>query len=511
MMTRISTYFFLLAASVFLINNQHSVKAAQGSLSARKSLPQIILKTVFKTLNFDQPVFLTHAGDGTDRIFVVEKKGVIKVFSNEENPADFKTFLDIEYRVNSGKSESGLLGLAFHPKYPENGLFYVYYNYGNLYSRIAEFKVSANPDSADENSERAFLELEQPYSNHNGGQVSFGPDGYLYIGLGDGGSGGDPDGNGQNPKTLLGAILRIDVDSRTDSLQYGIPADNPFAGNTEGWREEIWAYGLRNPWRFSFDFTTGLLYAADVGQNKYEEIDIITKGGNYGWNIMEGMHCYSPSSGCDTSGLILPIWEYAHNTGYSITGGYVYRGNNPALVDLQGAYIYGDYVTKNIWALRYDGNRITENRLIAECPSNISSFGEDENKEIYVIGYDDGTIYRISDVKDTTSIREGQGSTFPFNYKVFPAYPNPANPSTHIRIVLQKTTIRTRINIYDLQGQIIRTIADTNLAKGEHIFKWDGNNQLGNTVSSGIYYFEVLVFDKQGPVFSESRKIVLLK
>ncbi|HGY56339.1 MAG TPA: glucose sorbosone dehydrogenase, partial [Caldithrix abyssi] len=210
-MTRISTYFFLLAASVFLINNQHSVKAAQGSLSARKSLPQIILKTVFKTLNFDQPVFLTHAGDGTDRIFVVEKKGVIKVFSNEENPADFKTFLDIENRVNSGKSESGLLGLAFHPKYPENGLFYVYYNYGNLYSRIAEFKVSANPDSADENSERALLELEQPYSNHNGGQVSFGPDGYLYIGLGDGGSGGDPDGNGQNPKTLLGAILRIDV------------------------------------------------------------------------------------------------------------------------------------------------------------------------------------------------------------------------------------------------------------------------------------------------------------
>ena len=473
------------------------------------ALPGLLLKPVFTQLTFEQPVFLTHAGDGTNRIFIVEKKGIIKVLQNNPDAAEAKIFLDIESRVNSSKSESGLLGLAFHPNFTENGLFYVYYNYGNLYSRIAEFRVTSNPDSADENSERSLLVLQQPYSNHNGGMVSFGPDGYLYIGLGDGGSGGDPDGNGQNPKTLLGTILRIDVNASSGNFNYGIPPDNPFAGNQDGLREEIWAYGLRNPWRFSFDNLTGLLYAADVGQNKYEEVDIIVKGGNYGWKIMEGFHCFSPSSGCDTTGLIMPIHEYDHNEGYSITGGYVYRGSNPGLSDLQGAYIYGDYVTKKIWALRYNGTAVMDNVLLLTCPSSISSFGEDENKEIYVIGYNDGKIYMI--VPNATSIIKGQGSVSPDSYHLFPAFPNPANPSTTIRIYLPVSSAKTNITIYDVQGKRVRTITDTVLSAGSHFFKWDGKNELRSPMSSGLYIYRVEVHNENAIVFSKSSKIVLIK
>ncbi len=389
-------------------------------------------------------------------------------------------------------------------------MFYVYYNYGNLYSRIAEFSVTLDPDSADVNSERSLLELRQPYSNHNGGQVSFGPDGYLYIGLGDGGSGGDPDGNGQNPKTLLGSILRIDVDTTSVNFNYGIPSDNPFAGNKEGLREEIWAFGLRNPWRFSFDYTTGLLYAADVGQNKYEEVDVIIKGGNYGWNIMEGFHCFSPSSGCDTTGLIMPILEYDHNEGYSITGGYVYRGSTTALANLKGAYIYGDYVTKKIWALRYDGNQVLESALLTTCFSTISSFGEDEEKELYVLGYNDGKIYKIIP-KATSIINKGQGNITPNTYRLYPVYPNPANPSTNIRIYLPYSNMKTSITIYDLQGKRVRTLTDTVLSEGSHIFKWDGRNESGESISSGLYIYRVDISSEEAIIFSKSNKIVLVK
>ncbi len=218
--------------------------------------------------------------------------------------------------------------MAFHPLFPDSNKFYVYYNFGNLNTRISEFSVSEDIDQADPNSERIILELAQPYSNHNGGQIAFGPDGYLYIGLGDGGSGEDPLGNGQNRMTLHGSMLRIDIDHYSADVPYTIPADNPFLGNVNQWREEIWAWGLRNPWRFSFDRLTGQLWAGDVGQYLWEEVDIIEGGKNYGWNVMEGFHCFSPASGCDTSGLVLPIVEYDHDAGRSITGGFVYRGSN---------------------------------------------------------------------------------------------------------------------------------------------------------------------------------------
>jgi glucose/arabinose dehydrogenase len=248
--------------------------------------------------------------------------------------------------------------------------------------------VSAqDSNAADPQSESILLEIAQPFSNHKGGRLVFGPDGYLYLGPGDGGSAGDPNGNGQNRSVLLGKILRIDV----AQSPYGIPPDNPFAGNTEGFREEIYAYGVRNPWRFSFDSVTGWLWVADVGQDLYEEIDIVEKGKNYGWNIMEGKHCYG-SPQCSTAGLVLPIWEYSHHEGQSITGGFVYRGAK--LPELSGAYIYGDFVAGKIWALRYDGQAAPTNSLLSDTNLNISSFGIDKDGEIYFLAFD-GKIYTL--------------------------------------------------------------------------------------------------------------------
>ncbi len=358
--------------------------------SGGDTLASMQLVQVFNDISFNLPVHLFHAGDSTNRIFVVEKAGIIKSLPNRDSTTAFKIFMDITERVNAEPNEAGLLSLAFHPDYRNNGKLYVYYTYGNLFSRISEFTVSNDADSVDKSSERILLEIQQPYSNHNGGQLAFGPDGYLYIGLGDGGSGGDPQSNGQNRATLLGKILRINIDSTTQGLEYTIPADNPLAGNSNNWRTEIWAWGLRNPWRFSFDRLNGDLWTADVGQNLWEEVDLIEGGRNYGWNIMEGFHCYKPSIDCDTAGLTLPIIEYDHSTGNSITGGYVYRGNR--LVRLNGVYLYGDYVTRKIWGLRYSGGRLVENKIIAESPAAISSFGEDESGEVYVVGFD-GRIY----------------------------------------------------------------------------------------------------------------------
>jgi uncharacterized repeat protein (TIGR03806 family) len=364
--------------------------------SAGDTLADMKLNQIFSNLTFSRPVFLTHAHDGNDRIFVVEKQGIIKVFPNQHDVSSAKIFMDISDKVNAGPSEAGLLSMAFHPDYPDSAKFYVYYNHGDLLSRISEFKVSAIIDSADTSSERIILELEQPYSNHNGGQIAFGFDGLLYIGFGDGGSGGDPLNSGQDLGTLLGAILRIDVDNYSDTLQYSIPPDNPHVGNTEGWREEIWAWGLRNPWRFSFDRQTGDLWAGDVGQGQWEEVDLVRKGKNYGWRIMEGFHCYNPATNCDTTGLSMPVAEYNHDVGRSITGGYVYRGAR--LERLDAVYIYGDYVTRKIWGFKYQDGQVTENKIIAESPSSIAAFGEDETGEVYVVGYD-GKIY-IFDEKE---------------------------------------------------------------------------------------------------------------
>ncbi|NMC27957.1 MAG: PQQ-dependent sugar dehydrogenase [Syntrophomonadaceae bacterium] len=278
-------------------------------------------------MSFRQPVEFLPAADGSDRVLVVEKGGRVLIFNNHSQVQSADIFLDITGRVDSRSSEKGLLGLAFHPRFAENGHFYV--NYTNRTETVvARYRVDLRePARGLADSEHIMLTIPQPYANHNGGHLAFGPDGYLYIAMGDGGSTGDPQGNGQNRATLLGKLLRIDVDKPDGNLAYGIPADNPFNGRQGGSRPEIFAYGFRNPWKFSFDRFPVRLWLADVGQDSVEEIDIVEKGLNYGWNIMEGSWCYPASRQCNAEGLQLPVWEYRHSLGKSIAGGYVYYGS----------------------------------------------------------------------------------------------------------------------------------------------------------------------------------------
>jgi len=341
----------------------------------------VSLVNAFPNLSFDSPVFFCHSNGGTNRIFVVEQRGVIRVFPNDSATSTAEMFLDIDGRVTSG-GEMGLLGLAFHPNFTGNGFFYVNYTTTqNGPRRTAISRYSAQGDQADPNSELIILEVEQPFSNHNAGMIDFGGDGYLYISLGDGGSGGDPQNNGQNRTTLLGSLLRIDVDNPAGGLNYGIPADNPFVGEGDGVREEIFAYGLRNVWRFSIDKQSGEIWAGDVGQGAKEEIDVIEKGSNYGWRIMEGFNCFNPPSNCDQTGLKLPIVDYGRSAGQSVTGGYIYRG--PVHPELEGAYIYGDFVSGRIWMLRYENNSLTADSLLVDTNILISSFGVEEQSRVF--------------------------------------------------------------------------------------------------------------------------------
>jgi glucose/arabinose dehydrogenase len=347
----------------------------------------------FPNLDFVRPLGIKHAGDGSDRLFVVEQAGIISVFPNESDVSEREIFLDIQGRVTDQSNEQGLLGLAFHPDFETNGYFYVNYTATSPERTvISRFSVSEDDENiANPASETVLLTYNQPYGNHNGGHIAFGPDGYLYIAAGDGGSAGDPLNNGQDRTTLLGSILRIDVDSQEDGKAYGIPEDNPYVGNEEGFREEIFAYGLRNPWRFSFDAASGDLWAGDVGQNALEEIDIINNGLNYGWNIMEGDQCFPEGSSCDRDGLELPVYTYPHtNNNRSITGGYVYRGNN--LPALTGYYVYADFVSGRIWALDTADLDNPNNTELIDTDLRISSFGVDADNELYITSFD-GNIY----------------------------------------------------------------------------------------------------------------------
>jgi glucose/arabinose dehydrogenase len=347
-------------------------------------------KVAFPNLSFSRPVDLQNAGDGSNRLFVVEQAGRIRVFENADTTDNAKMFLDISSQVLFG-GEQGLLGLAFDPNFSANRHYFVYYSISNpRRTRVSRFTAdSQNPDTTLVATQQDVIAIDQPYGNHNGGQIAFGPDDYLYIGLGDGGSGDDPDGNGQNRTTLLGSILRINV----GSLPYTIPPDNPFVGNQMGYREEIYAWGLRNPWRFSFDPVTDWLWVGDVGQRAWEEIDVVEKGKNYGWNIMEASHCRPPALACDMTGLELPVWEYGHpsSASRSITGGYVYRGSK--LSGLVGFYIYADYETGEVWALQYSGGPAT-NSLLDDTGLSISSFGVDQSNELYICAFD-GRIYSL--------------------------------------------------------------------------------------------------------------------
>ncbi len=372
-----------------------------------KPHPQVQIERAFPELKITRPVILTHAGDGSGRLFVVTQQGIVNVFPNRQDvkPSEVKTFLDIREKVvyKDTENEEGFLGMAFHPKFAENGEFFVYYTSTQApphTSVISRFRVSKdNPDQADPNSEEEILRIPQPFWNHNGGTIVFGPDGYLYVGLGDGGAANDPQGNGQNLKTLLGSILRIDVDNTQGDLKYAIPKDNPFVNRKDA-RGEIYAYGIRNIWRMAFDRKTNVLWAADVGQNLWEEIDLIVPGGNYGWNLREGTHKFGEAGVGPREDLIEPIWEYHHNIGKSITGGHVYRGQKVPALD--GMYLYADYVSGLVWALDYDAKakKLKANYLIPVAESvslknmPVITFGEDEEGEVYFTDTF-GAIYRF--------------------------------------------------------------------------------------------------------------------
>jgi glucose/arabinose dehydrogenase len=375
--------------------------AAQNNLDTRP-LP-FTLETAFPQLSWTgwkstddaglatplRPILVTHAGDGSNRLFVPTEQGVIHVFPNDPNIKQTGVFLDLSSKVSydDKMNEEGFLGLAFPPKYREQGRFFVYYtNKHQPHQNIlASYRVSKDdPNRADPDSEEILFTFKKPFWNHDGGTVVFGPDGCLYLALGDGGAANDPLGHGQRLNTWLGKILRVDVDHRDEGLPYSIPKDNPFVGRDDA-RPEIWAYGLRNVWRMAFDRKTGVLWAGDVGQDTWEEIDLIVKGGNYGWNLREARNPFGERGVSSRPDLIEPIWEYHHNLGKSIIGGTVYRGKQ--FPELDGAYLYADYVAGRAWALRYDPQkeRVVANREIT-VPNKtpIMSFGEDEQGEVFL-------------------------------------------------------------------------------------------------------------------------------
>ena len=343
---------------------------------------------------FVQPLSITHAGDGSGRLFVAEQRGTVR--SVHGDALVDRPYLDLRDRTRA-QGERGLLGLAFHPDFADNGRLFVHYTDTGGTTVLSELRA-ATPDAdvVDPATERVILTLEQPYGNHNGGQIAFGPDGYLYLGLGDGGSGGDPLDAGQDLGTWLGTILRLDIDGQQP---YAVPDDNPFVGIDDA-LDEIWAYGLRNPWRFSFDRDTGDLWIADVGQNEVEEVnrqDADSDGGeNYGWRIMEGDACYDPPTGCDPTGLTMPVLTYTHASGWgrSVTGGYVYRGSD--VPSLEGAYVFGDYVSGRIFVAEGEGDDWSA-RILLEPGFRIATFGQDEAGELYLADYQGGVLYRFAE------------------------------------------------------------------------------------------------------------------
>ena len=456
------------------------------------------LVNAFPNLTFTQPVYLTHSNDGTNRIFVIQKNGLIKVFPNDSTVASATTFMNLSSRIitGGGSSEQGLLVIAFHPDYANNRHFYVdYTEAGDGRTIIARYNVdSTNPNQGDFNSEVRLLNIYQPYSNHNGGILFFGQDGYLYIGMGDGGSGGDPANRAQNVDSLLGKILRIDVDTTTFTLNYGIPPTNPFASG--GGRPEIYCWGLRNPWRVSQDPVTGLVWCGDVGQNVYEEVDIIDNPRNLGWHIMEGFHCYNPPTGCNMTGLTLPIKEYQHTSGRcSITGGFVYRGSRRP--DLVGRYIYADYCTGEIWKLKYEGGVVTEDTFLLSAGTSILSFGEDQNNELYILG-DNGIIYRFN--RSTATGVGGEDPASPTRFLLKQNYPNPFNPTTTISFSLPVGT-HAVLGVYDILGRKVATLVDGYLTAGNHQQEFGASN-----LSSGVYMYRLST-----PGFTQTRAMLLAK
>jgi glucose/arabinose dehydrogenase len=383
-----------IAADVVPSQVAASSPAAAAAAPASYSVGHLALALNRLPGTFSSPVLVTNAHDGTGRLFVVEQGGRIRIIENGTVLAT--PFLDIHSRV-SCCGERGLLGLAFHPSYRTNGRFFVDYTDTNGNTVIAGFRRSSTDANRASATGTLILRIAQPYANHNGGMLAFGKDGYLYIGMGDGGSAGDPGNRAQNKNSLLGKILRIDINHTSGSLHYRNPSTNPFVGKAGD--DRVWAYGLRNPWRFSFDRSTGDLWIGDVGQDRYEEIDRATRasgggrGRNYGWRVMEGRSCYNPASGCSSAGKSAPIAVYSHANGCAVVGGYVYRGSK--YPDMVNAYLFSDYCSGKIWALVANGASSQTPRLILSSGLTVSAFGQSEDGTLYVADLAGGGIYEL--------------------------------------------------------------------------------------------------------------------
>jgi len=460
---------------------------------------EVLIEEAFPNLVFTRPLDIQYSPDGSDRLFVVEQEGYIHVFENDPFVENKTMFLDIRDRIVF-EGERGLLGLAFHPDYENNGYFFVNYTAPNpLRTVVSRFQVTDDPDVGDELSEYIIIEINQPFSNHNGGQIVFGPDGYLFIGMGDGGWGGDPYNHAQDLTTLLGAMLRIDVDTVAVSSHYGIPVDNPFTTDTLGYRDEIYAYGFRNPWRFSFDSASNTCWIADVGQDIYEEIDILEYGGNYGWNIMEGFNCYDPATNCDTTGLILPVYTYDHSIGESITGGFVYRGT--LVPDIYGKYIFADFEYGDVWSLEYDGENSPEVISLGDLgPYSVASFGVDQQDELYICSFD-GKIYKFAQTYSAIN----HGALTLNKFLLHQNYPNPFNPVTALHYDLPEDAM-VNISIYDMAGRVVKTLVNDQQTAGYRSIQWNAANDLSQPVSAGVYLYTIKAGD-----FRQTRKMLLLK
>ncbi len=440
------------------------------------------------------------------RLFVLEQNGLVRVF--DRDGTDRGVFLDVVDQ-SSCCGERGLLGLAFAPDYATSGRFYVNYTDNGGDTRVVRYLVSGDdPDRADPASAQDIIQIDQPYGNHNAGHLEFGPDGMLYVGMGDGGSGGDPENRAQDPQSLLGKMLRLDVSG--PDAGYAIPDDNPFLGTDH--RDEIWAVGLRNPWCWGFDRLTGDLWIADVGQNALEEIDwqpADSPGGeNYGWRLMEGTECYDPPSGCNEDGsLTLPVYEYTHGGApfrCSISGGYVYRGS--AVPGLAGRYLFSDYCSDQIWALDHDAQSgaVSVAELTAQLTppggyENVVSFGQDSDGELYVVSKNDGRIWRI--VADTTAAGD-----LPQAVRLEQNVPNPFNPRTTIAYAVPAGGAPVTLEVLDVRGIVLRTLVDGMRPEGRQVAVWDGADQDGRALAAGVYLYRL-----RAPGVEEVRKMALLK
>jgi glucose/arabinose dehydrogenase len=459
--------------SVLLLSCSHLLQAQYSLVNPYPSLP-----------TFNRPLELRLANDGTNRMFVLEQTGKIYVFENSPTVSKRKLFLDLSDIVKKDQNETGLLGMALHPNFKNNKTFYINYDSdksGTIKTFISSFKVSANnPDSAIRNSEKQLLIVDDPEWNHNGGCLQFGPDKYLYFSLGDGGGANDQWNNAQNLGSYWGKIHRINVDDTINGKKYGIPTDNPFV-KTAGALGEIYAYGLRNVWRFNFDAGDNFkLWAGDVGQNAWEEIDIITKGGNYGWKITEGFVCRPGGGNCDKKGLIAPVWTYKRSEGTSITGGYVYRGSKiPALT---GKYIYADYTFGKVWALDINDTDTLNELLIAQSqdlPIKISSFAEDFEKEILMISHMNGKIFKLIADKPSASTESDAKAISVL------IMPNPTGAKTTIALT-NLDPGKVEIDLIDMSGKILQNIANEDRSAGEHLFYFDTHK-----LASGNYFVKV--------------------